>query len=166
LNQSRRSTLSFSKLFAFDALQDAPYAFGSTYAVELQFPDSEWLTRAERMNGERGAGFLAMDAETPCGIVGSFLDASYPMRAQLVSMWTAPTHRKQGVGRLLVKEVLNWAHRRNAATLLLMVTSNNETAVAFYERLGFEKTGRTEPYPNDSAVIEYEMSRPIRLPRE
>lgn len=75
------------------ALQDAPHAFGSTYARESQFPDSEWLSRAERMNGERGVGFLATDGETPCGIVGSFLDQNDPTRAQLVGMWTAPTHR-------------------------------------------------------------------------
>jgi len=33
--------------------------------------------------------------------------------------------------------------------------------MAFYERLGFIRTGRTEPYPNDPALIEYEMSRPV-----
>ncbi len=113
------------------------------------------------MNGERGAGFLAMDGETACGIAGSFLDENDSTRAQLVSMWTAPIHRMQGVGRLLINEVHNWAHLRAARTLLLMVTSNNEPALRFYERLGFTRTGRTKPYPNDPAVIEYEMSRPI-----
>ena len=46
--------------------------------------------------------------------------------------------------------------------MLLMVTSNNEAALRFYEQLGFNRTGRTEPYPNDPALIEYEMSRQIR----
>jgi len=45
------------------ALQDAPHAFGSTYAKESQFADSEWLARVQRMNGESGAGFLAIDGE-------------------------------------------------------------------------------------------------------
>lgn len=143
------------------ALQDAPHAFGSTYATESQFADSEWLVRIERMSGKRGVGFLAMDGETACGIAGSFLDENDSTRAQLISMWTAPSHRHQGIGRLLINEILKWAHVRNARTLLLMVTSNNEPAIRFYERLGFAKTGRTEPYPNDPAVIEYEMSRPI-----
>lgn len=113
------------------------------------------------MNGEIRAGFLAMDGDTPCGIVGSFLNQNDPSQAHLVSMWTDPRHRQQGIGHLLVVEVLNWAHRRKVDTLLLMVTSNNETAIRFYERLGFTKTGRTEPYPNNPAVIEYEMSRPV-----
>ena len=141
------------------ALQEAPYAFGSTYTKEAEFDDAEWLRRAERWNGERGIGFLAMDGETACGIVGAFLDANDAKRAQLVSMWTAPTYRQRGVGRLLVNEVLAWARLRGAHGLLLMVTSNNEAAMRFYEKLGFARTGRTEPYPNDPDVIEYEMSR-------
>ena len=143
------------------ALQDAPYAFSATYAKESQFDDAEWLRRVERMNGERGIGFLSMDGDVGCGIVGAFLDANDATRVQLVSMWTAPTHRQRGVGRLLVNEVLAWARRRKARTLLLMVTSNNEAAICFYEKLGFARTGRTEPFPNDPAVLEYEMSLPI-----
>lgn len=140
------------------ALQDSPHAFGSTYEKESQFAEPEWLARAERMNGERGIGFLAIDGETGCGIVGCFLDQHDPTRAQLVSMWTAPTHRRQGVGCLLVAAALNWARRRNASSVVLMVTSNNEPAIRFYERLGFTSTGRTEPYPNDPAMIEYEIA--------
>ena len=141
------------------ALQEAPYAFGSTYAQESQLSDSEWQKRVERMNGHGGVGYLAMDGENACGIVGAFLDQDDPARAHLVSMWTAPSHRQQGIGRLLIGEVLNWARRRNVGTMLLMVTSNNEPAIRFYERLGFARTGRTEPYPNDPEVLEYEMSR-------
>jgi ribosomal protein S18 acetylase RimI-like enzyme len=143
------------------ALQDAPYAFGSTYARESQFAESEWLARVERWNGERGAGFLAMDGGSPCGIAGALLDLTDPTRAQLVSMWTAPTHRQRGVGRLLVNEVLRWAQSRQVQLLLLMVTSTNHHAIRFYEGLSFTRTGRTEPYPNDAALIEYEMSRPL-----
>lgn len=143
------------------ALQDAPNAFGSTYARESQFPDSEWLVRAKRMNGETGIGFLPMEDSVPCGIVGSFLDQNDRQMAHLVSMWTAPSHRQQGIGRLLVNAVLEWARRRGVVMLRLMVTSNNESAMRFYERLGFTRTGRTEPYPNDPAVIEYEMSRKV-----
>jgi len=47
------------------------------------------------------------------------------------------------------------------AVSLLMVTSNNDTAIRFYERLAFTKTGRAEPYPNDASVFEVEMSQPI-----
>jgi ribosomal protein S18 acetylase RimI-like enzyme len=153
--------ISFFKDVRLRALQEAPYAFGSTYARESQFDDAEWTKRVERWNGERGVGYLAMDDSGACGIAGSLLDENDPTRAQLVSMWTAPTRRQHGVGRLLVNAVLNWAQGRNVRTLLLMVVSNNESAIRFYEGLGFTHTGRTDPYPNDPSILEYEMSRPI-----
>jgi ribosomal protein S18 acetylase RimI-like enzyme len=143
------------------ALQDASYAFSATYAKESQLTDAEWLERTIRWNGERGIGLLAIDGSAACGIAGSFLDPDDATQAKLVSMWTAPTHRQRGVGRLLVDEIASWAARRGARVLRLMVTSNNQSAISFYARLGFTRTGRTEPYPNDPAVIEYEMSRPI-----
>ena len=146
------------KTVRLSAFKDAPHAFSATYARESQLADVEWLERVERMNGERGAGFLAMGGDDACGIVGAFLEGT---RAQLVSLWTAPRHRRRGIGGLLVKAVLRWAHLRGANALLLMVTSNNEPAIDFYESLGFSRTGRSEPSPNDPRVIEYEMSRPI-----
>jgi ribosomal protein S18 acetylase RimI-like enzyme len=143
------------------ALQDSPKSFGSTYAKECQLSDAGWIERTARWDGQRGIGFLAMDGSTACGIAGSFLDQDDATRALLVSMWTAPAHRQQGVGRLLVNKIAGWASSRGARTLQLMVTSTNETAISFYQRLGFTNTGRTEPYPNDPSMIEYEMSLPL-----
>lgn len=141
------------------ALQDTPSSFGSTYAKESQFADSEWVKRAGNMNGERSIGFLAIDRGTPCGIAACFRDQVDATQGHLISMWTAPTHRNQGVGRLLVNEILQWGRQHEVRNLRLMVVCNNEGAIKFYERLGFTRTGRTEPYPNDPALIEYEMSR-------
>jgi ribosomal protein S18 acetylase RimI-like enzyme len=141
------------------ALQEAPSAFGSTYAREIQFTEGEWIRRTMLWNGERGIGFLAMDGNVSCGLAGSFLNGADATEAQLISMWTAPTHRQRGVGRLLVNAIIDWASQRGARRLQLMVTSNNQSAISFYQRLGFALTGRTEPYPNDSSLCEKEMSR-------
>jgi ribosomal protein S18 acetylase RimI-like enzyme len=43
----------------------------------------------------------------------------------------------------------------------LMVTSKNDSAIRFYEELGFARTGQVEPYPNDPSMLEYEMARHI-----
>ena len=143
------------------ALKTDPQAFGSTYEREAKFTFHDWVQRTDRWNGETGIGYLAMDGGSPCGIAGSLLDGEDSTRAQLVSMWTAPTHRQQGIGRLLVGEVERWAREHGARTLILMVTSNNQSAITFYERLGFARTGRVEPYPNDPRLEEYEMSLPL-----
>jgi ribosomal protein S18 acetylase RimI-like enzyme len=141
------------------ALQESPWAFGSTYAREREFTDLEWKERLERWNGATGIGFVAMNDGIACGIAGALLDEKDATRAQLVSMWTAPTHRRKGVGRLLVQEVVGWAMQRCVVLLQLMVTSKNEPAMRFYEELGFARTGRIEPYPNDPSLVEYEMER-------
>ena len=143
------------------ALQDTPTAFGATYAKESQLTEADWITRANNWNGERSILYLAMHTGEAIGIAGSYLDHDEPTRAHLISMATAPTHRNQGIGRLLVNQIIDWARQRNAHTLQLMVTSSNESAIAFYQRLGFTFTGRTEPYPNDPCLTELEMSRPL-----
>jgi ribosomal protein S18 acetylase RimI-like enzyme len=155
-----RSVMLFREI-RLRALCDAPSAFGSTYAKEAQLSDAEWLHRTERWNGHSGIGFLAMDGSVGCGIAGSFLDDRDAAQAHLISMWTAPTYRRQGVGRLLVETIGDWARERGAQALLLMVTSSNHSAMKFYSRLGFSQTGRTEPYPNDSALVEYEMVKSL-----
>jgi ribosomal protein S18 acetylase RimI-like enzyme len=143
------------------ALLDTPTAFGSTHAKEIQLSDSDWQSRAVQWNGDRSVGYLAVDDQEPCGIAASFLDSNDAAKAHLISMWVAPTHRKRGVGKRLIDAVIEWARSRHAHTLCLMVTSNNQVAMRFYERLGFVRTGRTEPYPNDPALVEYEMHRRI-----
>ncbi len=141
------------------ALRDTPSAFGSTYAKESLLTDDDWVVRADNWNGETSILFLAMDGSDAVGIAGCYLDHEDVARAHLVSMWVAPAHRRIGAGQLLVNEVIRWAHLRMVRTLQLMVTSGNGPAILFYQRLGFTMTGRTEPYPNDPALIEYEMSR-------
>jgi len=141
------------------ALRESPTAFGSTYARESAFDDAEWVRRIERFSGQQGIGFLAMDDAEPCGMAGALIEPCN--QAQLVSMWTAPEHRQQGIGRLLVDAVLAWAVSHGLQLVRLMVTSSNEPAMRFYDSLGFACTGRIEPYPNDAALVEWEMARRI-----
>ena len=139
------------------ALRESPGAFGSTYAREAAFGDDEWARRVERWSGEQGIGFVAMDGEQACGLIGALLEDSG--RAQLVSMWTAPEYRGRGVGRLLVDAVIGWAASRGLHTVRLMVVEQNRTGLRFYEGLGFSLTGFAEPYPNDPALVQWEMAR-------
>jgi ribosomal protein S18 acetylase RimI-like enzyme len=142
------------------ALQDTPSAFGSTYSRESQFSDADWQQRAANLCTPRSIGYLACEQDEYCGIAVGFLNEQNPQIAELMSMWVAPEHRRTGTGRLLVVDgIESWARGRGANTLQLMVTSNNLAAIAFYRRLGFTETGHTGPYPNDPAVIEYEMSK-------
>ena len=143
------------------ALLDSPSAFGSTYARESMMSAVEWVQRVIRWNGTLGVGFLAVEQRVICGIAGALLDEKDLKQAQLVSMWTAPEHRQLGVGRMLVEAVIGWARNSGVERLNLMVTSPNQGAILFYQRLGFAMTGQSEPYPNDPGLVQLEMSRSI-----
>ena len=88
------------------ALQDTPTAFGATYAKESLLTEADWVERAARWNGERSILYLAMKAGDSVGIAGSYLDQEDATRAHLISMWTDPTCRQQGISRLLVNEII------------------------------------------------------------
>jgi ribosomal protein S18 acetylase RimI-like enzyme len=57
----------------------------------------------------------------------------------------------------LIDGVKDWAAGRSIRELRLMVTSVNDRAIRFYERLGFRMSGVTGPYPNSPAIFEHEM---------
>jgi ribosomal protein S18 acetylase RimI-like enzyme len=150
------------KTIRLRALQDAPLAFGSTYARESQFSEADWLERVATWNSGGSVCYIAMDEGAPCGIIAGRLDDSNPQTPSVASMWVAPAHRRSGLGSRLMNEVQRWAQSLGACELRLMVTNCNATAIRFYERCGFVFTGKTEPYPNDPALFEYEMVKSLR----
>ena len=74
------------------ALKESPTAFGSTYAKEAKLTDTDWLERGKKWSGDGAIGYLAMDANEPCGIALGLPREEDPVRADLISMWVAPTH--------------------------------------------------------------------------
>lgn len=140
------------------ALLDAPTAFGSTHEREAAYPDDEWVARTHRAStGPDSSIFLAWDGDTAVGIVGGFRTAPDTPTIDLVSMWTAPSHRRSGVGRLLAEAVVTWATSNGADAVELWVTRGNDPAQRFYESLGFAVTGEHQPLPSDPCRDEVRM---------
>jgi ribosomal protein S18 acetylase RimI-like enzyme len=144
------------------ALKDTPSAFGSTYAKESQLTNEDWIKRVVNWNNDGSVCYLAMDRGTPCGIVAGKCGADSPKWVDVLSMWVAPTHRRAKLGKTLIDAVESWAKGEGASKMRLTVVCNNAAAIAFYERCSFGMTGRTEPYPNDPALFEYEMVKLLR----
>ncbi|WP_260706461.1 GNAT family N-acetyltransferase [Edaphobacter flagellatus] len=149
------------KVVRLRALQDTPLAFGSTYARESQFTDDEWLARATRLIHGHDIGFLARNNGSYVGLALCFTDENDAEKGQIISMWVAPEARRLGIGRQLIDKIAVWAASKSIKTLHLMVTSVNDSAIEFYRSIGFGMTGKTEPYPNDPAIVEYEMVRAV-----
>ncbi|HSZ16857.1 MAG TPA: GNAT family N-acetyltransferase [Terracidiphilus sp.] len=139
------------------ALEGDPTAFGSTFAKEERLADEEWFRRSVRWSSEGAIGYIAFDRDASCGLVVCCADPNDPGRADIFSMWVDPAYRRTGVGTALIDGVKDWAAGRSIRELRLMVTSVNDRAIRFYERLGFRMSGVTGPYPNSPAIFEHEM---------
>jgi ribosomal protein S18 acetylase RimI-like enzyme len=143
------------------ALQESPDAFSSSYASEALLTETDWFARIDRLNGELGIGFLAMDGDTVCGIVAGLLDQDDPGQADLISMWVAPDYRRRGIGRKLVDAVLAWATACAVRVVRLMVTCDNEAAIDLYQSVGFALTGIVKPHARDSRLRDCQMSKSL-----
>lgn len=144
------------------ALAEAPTAFGSTLAAEQAFSEDVWRERTlGASSGCDRATFIAefegvwIGAVT--GLANQFAGANgLPL---LVAMFVVASERGRGVGKKLVDNVSSWVRDCGANQLALLVTSDNASAIALYERCGFRFTGKTRPHLHADGLFEREMVR-------
>ncbi|MER7505077.1 GNAT family N-acetyltransferase [Nonomuraea pusilla] len=131
------------------ALQEAPGAFGSTYAREAAFTPETW---AERLRNP-GTRYWVARSETgqDIGIVCVY---THREGLELVSMWVAPEARGRGVAGRLVDAAVEYARGTGADELTLWVIGGNEAARSLYVSKGFVPTGREQALPSDPTVTE------------
>lgn len=136
------------------ALRDTPLAFGSTFASEVQHPLSVWKERtAAFAAGDERVMFVAEDVDRWIGCAGAVMEERVPY---VISMWVSPGERRRGIGVALLCAVAGWAYEKGNRRLLLWVTEGNAAASKLYERMGFQRTGRTQPLPHTPSVRELE----------
>lgn len=67
-----------------------------------------------------------------------------------------PTHRKQGLGELLLRVLLSVSEQENAQFVTLEVRESNRAAITLYEKCGFTAVGRRTHFyrdPEEDALI-------------
>ncbi len=90
--------------------------------------------------------FLAEEGGQVCGygcLILLFEDA------ELANIAVSPTHRGQGVGKLLMEKMHDYAKTFGAERMLLEVRVSNQNAIGLYEKYGYEKYGLRENYYAD-----------------
>ena len=58
--------------------------------------------------------------------------------------------RRQGLGWILLRHVLEWGHDHALARCILEVRENNTAALALYAKAGFQPCGRRKKYYDDT----------------
>ena len=78
--------------------------------------------------------FVAVDGGAPVGTVMGGYDGH---RGWIYSVAVDPEHRRQGIGRRLIRRVESALIHRGCLKVNLQVRATNEAVIAFYETLGF-----------------------------
>lgn len=138
------------------ALQDTPWAYGSTYARELAYTPERWAWFAAQ---EDSVIYVAIEGDTGVGMAGSFVPE--PGTVMLWGMWVAADARRHGLGRALVEAVVGWAASSSADRVRLQLTDDERMApaAALYRTLGFTPTGEREPLESDPALVTITLTR-------
>jgi GNAT superfamily N-acetyltransferase len=136
------------------ALADAPYAYGSSLAIEAAFGEADWRRRLH----PDALWTVVRHTDESVGLVGAYVPEDTPM---LVAMWVRPSSRGLGVSELLITDVLRWAKENRWSRVVLRVADGNDAARALFVRHGFAPTGVTAPLESDPGVRTELLARAI-----
>ena len=138
------------------ALQQAPYAFASTFAREAAWPDQEWQDWA-RASSRADSLLIVAGVEDTHWVGMAFGMLGDDGVTNLYGVWVDPAVRGHGIGRRLVEALIEWARAAAQRVFRLEVADGNVEAIALYERMGFEWTGARRPLTSNPDVLEAEM---------
>ncbi|MEP7000527.1 MAG: GNAT family N-acetyltransferase [bacterium] len=140
------------------ALRDAPDAFGSTFAREDGFPDTEWIAR---MSAGAASSWnfpmLVEEGDRAIGLAWVRIEPEDPTNATLFQVWVDPDFRRRGAGATLLTAAIEWARTAGAQHLLLSVALGHGSALAFYKTAGFSEVGGPTVLRPDSQVLQQAM---------
>ena len=75
---------------------------------------------------------------------------------EILNLAVKPSYRRYGVGKALVKALMELFAREAVLQVFLEVRESNTAAVAFYQSLGFRQVGRRALYyrePDEAALV-------------
>ena len=148
----RSSELSIRRLLPDDAetyralrlrgLQEHPDAFTSSYAEDSETP----LVTTQRRLAPESADWVfgAFVANELAAVAGLSREprAKNRHKAWVFGMYVAPEHGRRGIGRALLRRIVETARSLpGIEQLVLTVTDSNVAARALYEKVGFRSFG-------------------------
>jgi len=127
-----------------EAVEQEPFAFGASLEEERNRSLEEWQARLVASNREESGYIGAFDGGELFGLIGYFRHKGAKVRhkASIVSMYVKKAHRGTGVAGELMKAALT--HLKafgDVDQVQLAVVTSNESAVRFYEKMGFLQYG-------------------------
>ena len=127
-------------------------------ALERQIHAAPWTLANFR--DALAAGYCGMVGEREGRIVAFGVLMLGPGEAQVLNVSVVPDSRRQGLGRTLLKRLIDVAVRAGAEQCFLEVRVSNTAALALYAAEGFDPVGRRHDYypatattPREDALV-------------
>jgi ribosomal-protein-alanine N-acetyltransferase len=97
--------------------------------------------------------FVAKDGENVLGYISFTVIID---ECQIVNVATSPAHRKMGIGKLLIEELLSYAKKSEISKVFLEVRESNVAAISLYKKYGFLVVGTSKNHysqPTEDALL-------------
>ncbi|WP_326568150.1 ribosomal protein S18-alanine N-acetyltransferase [Amycolatopsis rhabdoformis] len=135
---------------------------------QVLFPgDDPWSARAFHSELDQGHFYLAARADEGDELLGygglAVMGRRGEYEAEIHTIGVVPEAQGQGIGKALLRALLDRADEVSAP-VFLEVRTDNDTAVGLYEQHGFEKLGIRKRYYQPSGADAFTMARPARTP--
>jgi ribosomal-protein-alanine N-acetyltransferase len=103
------------------------------------------------------AGVVVLVSEGEGSVVTGFIiGRQVGDEAEILNLAVTPARRRKGEGGALLGAVMEEFAKRQISRVFLEVRESNQTAIAFYSKHGFTKTGRRPGYyraPDEAAMV-------------
>jgi [ribosomal protein S18]-alanine N-acetyltransferase len=135
---------------------------------KILFPDDPPWTSAQFLDELAGVPetrwyVVALDADEVVGYAGLRAPGMPGEPADVQTIAVAPSHQRRGVGTVLMEALIAEARSRAAGSLMLEVRADNDAALAFYGKYGFERIATRRAYyggGRDGLVLRLRLPSP------
>lgn len=160
IREAGRGERALQEALHLAAMEEAPDAFGDAYDVIVAQPESYWRRLTASFAGRTGQIVLlgCLDGK-PVGFVYGIRSKERD-EARLGGLWVEPRCRGQGVGRRLVRAIVDWAESKGFPSIALWAPEHRPQVIALYRSIGFEPTGVSREMPGEEHWRIIEMRRP------
>lgn len=115
------------------------------FAADFRFDQAAMSAFVEAKNA------AAVVAETGGGKMAGFVIAHLEraragLRGYIVTLDVLPEYRREGLGARLIQEMERRVYAGGARWIDLHVFTGNDSAIRFYERMGYKRTDRQEGF--------------------
>jgi len=140
------------------SLQEAPYAFSSTYESALRRSPESWSKQADSTaQGPDRSTFIAFSGDSPIGIAALYRHPEGTDAGEVLQVWVAPEYRNTGVASDLMGAVFRWAGENGFRIVLATITKENTRALEFYRKYGFNLADGASLDGSDDPVLMKEV---------